>query len=60
MFLQQLLATAKQAKPTSKFDEIKGEILNWLNNDVASRIKSPASQVFHEIFYAGSQMHGNF
>ena len=54
--LQQLLATAKQARPTSKFDEIRSEIVTWLSSDFAANLKPASSMVFHEIFYAGSQV----
>ena len=52
------MATAKQARPTTKFDEIKSDIVTWLNSELATQIKSPSTLVFHEIFYAGSQVQG--
>ena len=50
------MATAKQARPTSEFDEVKSEIITWINSELASRLKSPSTLVLHEIFYAGSQV----
>lgn len=57
--MQQLLATAKQARPTSRFDEIKADIVKWLNSELAVQLKPPSKLVFHEVFYAGSQVQGN-
>lgn len=57
--MQQLLATVKQVRPTSKFDEIKADILKWLNSELAISLKPPSKLVFHEIFYAGSQVQSN-
>lgn len=54
------MATAKQVRTTSEFDEVKSEIITWLNSELASRLKSPSTLVFHEIFYAGSQVQGIF
>ncbi|XP_046460539.1 origin recognition complex subunit 3-like [Daphnia pulex] len=56
----QLMATAKQVRTTSEFDEVKSEIITWLNSELASRLKSPSTLVFHEIFYAGSQVQSNW
>jgi len=55
-----LLATARQARPTSKFDEIRSEVVTWLNTDFVANLKSPSSMIFHEIFYAGSQVQSNW
>lgn len=54
------MATAKQVRTTSEFDEVKSEIITWLNSELASRLKSPSTLVFHEIFYAGSQVQSMF
>ena len=58
-FLQQLMATAKQARPTTKFDEIRTEIVEWLNTDLRNGLRPPSTSIFHEIFYAGSQVQSN-
>lgn len=56
----QLLASAKQARPTSKFDEIKSEFVSWLNSHLARQLKSPTTILFHEVFYAGSQVQSSW
>jgi len=53
------MATARQARPNSKFDEIRSEVVSWLSSDFAPNLKTPTSMVFHEIFYAGSQVQSN-
>lgn len=55
----QLMATAKQARPTTKFDEIRTEIVEWLNTDLRNGLRPPSTSIFHEIFYAGSQVQSN-
>ena len=55
-----MIATAKQARPTTKFDEIRLEIVEWLNTDLLTRLKPPSTVVFHEVLYAGSQVPSNF
>ncbi len=60
VFIKQLMATAKQVRTTSEFDELKSEIITWLNSELASRLKSPSTLVFHEILYAGSQVQSTF
>lgn len=54
------MATAKQAKPTSMFDEIRADIISWLDSEFLSHLKPPSTRVFHEILYAGSQVHGEY
>jgi len=55
-----LLATAKQTKPTSAFDEIRAEIIAWLDSEFVANLKPPCTQIFHEITYAGSQVPSMF
>ena len=52
------MATAKQARSISKFDEIRSEIVEWLNMDLLIQLKPPSTVVFHEVLYAGSQVPG--
>jgi len=54
------MATARQTRPPTKFDEIRAEIVEWLNTDLRNGLKPPSTSIFHEVLYAGSQVQSNF
>jgi len=47
--VQQLMATARQARPASRFDELRAEVVAWLTGAVAAALRPPSTLPFHEV-----------